>query len=149
MIETFRLSKVYSRDRGIKDINLEINTGEIFGILGPNGSGKSTLIKILATYLEPTSGSFKILRYDNKKETLKIRKNLGVLFETSSHFEELSGLENALFFAKIYGVNDGKQTNSLFQEFLLDEAKNEPVKNYSFGMKRKLMFFPKIIYIPF
>lgn len=138
MIETFNLSKIYSRGRGIKDVNFKIGSGDIFGILGPNGSGKSTLIKILSTYLEPTSGFFRIAGYQNKKDDLKIKKNIGVVFETDSHFEEFSGLENAFFWAKVYGVNDKKQIDLLFREFLLVEAKNDSVKNYSFGMKRKL-----------
>jgi ABC-type multidrug transport system ATPase subunit len=138
MIETIGLSKIYSSGEGIRDINIKINPGEIFGILGPNGSGKSTLIKTLSTYFEPTAGSFKIFNYDNKKGTLEIRKNIGVLFEISSHFEELSGLENAIFFGEIYGVKDKKQTENLFKEIFLAEAKNTQVKNYSYGMKRKL-----------
>ena len=138
MIETLNLSKIYPGGQGIKQVNFQVESGEVFGMLGPNGSGKSTLIKVLSTYLEPTSGSFEIVGYKNKKDDLKIKKNIGVLFETDSHFEELSGLENALFLAKIYGVNDEKQIDSLFREFLLAEAKNGPVKNYSFGMKKKL-----------
>jgi len=138
VIETFNLSKIYPEGGGIRDVNFKVSQGEVFGILGPNGSGKSTLIKVLSTYFDPTSGFFKILGYQNKKDDLKIKKNIGVMFETDPHFEELSGLENALFLAKIYGVHNEKQINSLFREFLLVEAKNSPVKNYSFGMKRKL-----------
>lgn len=138
MIETLNLSKIYPGGQGIEQVNLQVGPGEVFGILGPNGSGKSTLIQVLSTYLEPTSGSFEILGYKNKKDELKIKKSIGVLLETSSHFEELSGLENAVFLAKIYGVNDEKQIDSLFEEFLLAKEKNEPVKNYSLGMKRKL-----------
>jgi ABC-2 type transport system ATP-binding protein len=148
MIEIFNLSKLYSPNQGIKDINLKINPGEIFGILGPNGSGKSTLIKTLSTYLEPTSGFFKILGFDNRRDVFKIKKDIGVLFETSSHFEKLSGLENVLFLAKIYSQIDKKQINSLFQEFSLDEVKNEPVKNYSYGMKRKLSLIKALSHNP-
>lgn len=148
MIETFQLCKFYSSGQGIKDINLKINSGEIFGILGPNGSGKSTLIKTLSTYFEPNSGYFKILGYDNRNDISKIRQNIGVLFETSSHFEELSGLENACFFGEIYGTKDEKYIETLFKNFFLGEAKNTPVKNYSYGMRRKLGLIEAFLHNP-
>lgn len=149
MIETIGLSKIYSSGEGIKDINIKINPGEIFGILGPNGSGKSTLIKTLSTYLKPTSGSFKILGYEAKseKDIAEIKKNIGVVFEAASHFEELSGLDNAYFFGKIYGT-DSRKIDSFFGDFFLEKAKKEPVKNYSYGMKRKLSLIEALCHNP-
>jgi ABC-2 type transport system ATP-binding protein len=128
MIETFNLTKIYPQtNRGIKNINLKIEKGEIFGLCGVNGSGKTTLIKVLCGILIPTSG----------KINLNNCSSVGVLLDYDAHYENLTGWENVIFFSKFYRVNESVLTR-LFKLFDIYSYRNEKVITYSSGMKRKL-----------
>jgi ABC-2 type transport system ATP-binding protein len=148
MIETFALSKIYpSSGKGVKNINLRISKGEIFGLLGPNGSGKSTLIKVLSTLLQPTQGYFKIQGYSSRDYVEEIRRKIGVVFDQTSHFEKLTGFENVYFFSKIYNVKK-PEIFRLLKEFNLYQYKDQLVKTYSRGMKQKLSLVEAFVHEP-
>ena len=123
MIETNRLTKIFKPQiplirrlggRGatrevvaLRDVNLSINAGEIFGLVGRNAQGKTTLIKSIATLLEPTAGSVKVFGLDAARHARVIRKRIGlVTSEERSFYGRLSGLQNLLFFARLNGLPD-------------------------------------------
>lgn len=151
VLETFRLSKLYAPGRGITDVTLAVEAGEILGLLGPNGSGKSTLLAVLSTRLCPTAGSFRILGHDGFYEPHAVRHLLGYVPEGTPHWSDLSGYQNAWFFAKAYGLDDAtarERLEALLTWAGLWEQGHDLVKNYSYGMKRKLLLVEALVHQP-
>lgn len=142
------ISKSYGKLEALKDINLEINEGEIFVLLGANGSGKSTLLKTLATLYLPDQGQISMFGKDRVKE---IRSQIGVLFDNIVHWDRLTGYENAWFFARSYGLSK-EETRSrleeLFTKFSLHDNQDDPVLTYSYGMRRKLALIEALVHKP-
>ena len=89
-IETDKLTKYYGKDRGILDLNLKINEGEIFGFIGPNGSGKTTTIRLFLSLLFPTSGSGMIFHYDIAKDGPRIKKIVGFMPTEVNYYENMT-----------------------------------------------------------
>ncbi|MCD6300765.1 MAG: ABC transporter ATP-binding protein [Staphylothermus sp.] len=139
IIEIINVSKVYDSRKILDNINLEIRESTTYALLGPNGAGKTTLINIILGIIKPTSG--KVLIKGKPPTDPSVRKNIGYCPQEPSLFERLTGMENLLFFAQIYGLdkNDAKKRiNSLLEKLGLTEYKNTLVAKYSGGMKKKL-----------
>ncbi|EQD79081.1 daunorubicin resistance ABC transporter ATPase subunit [mine drainage metagenome] len=103
IIETVNLTKTYPGNiLAVKQINLKVKKGEILGFLGPNGAGKTTTIKMLSTSIDPTSGSATIMGYDVVKDSLKVRKIIGVVPQDLTNDEDLKAIENLRMVAKFY-----------------------------------------------
>jgi ABC-2 type transport system ATP-binding protein len=137
--------------RGVSEVSLEIQPGEVFGLLGPNGSGKSTLLRILSTAIEPDSGTFRVADVDGLKEKQEARAKMGLMVDRPTHYGELSAWANAYFFARAYGVEEGKVDGvlaKLFDYFGLAEYKDDRVKTYSYGMGKKLALIEAIAHEP-
>jgi ABC-2 type transport system ATP-binding protein len=119
-----------------------VEKGECFGLLGPNGAGKTTLTKIIVGLLQPKEGHVIIKGIDVHKETGKIKPLLGVCFQESIFYEDLTGKENLQFVASLYNIPRGKVkeavSNSLNQVLLTEKDANKRVEHYSGGMKRRL-----------
>jgi ABC-2 type transport system ATP-binding protein len=79
VINTTDLTKFYGEHRGVLDVNLEINEGEVFGLLGPNGAGKTTCIRVFLDFIHPTFGSATVLGMDSRADSVQIRKRVGYL----------------------------------------------------------------------
>jgi ABC-2 type transport system ATP-binding protein len=88
----------------VRDLNLEVNRGEIFGVLGPNGAGKSTTIRMLCGILDPTGGRGSVIGFDIQREAERIKERIGYMTQRFSLYEDLSVEENLSFYAGIYGV---------------------------------------------
>ncbi|HHX61411.1 MAG TPA: ABC transporter ATP-binding protein [Epulopiscium sp.] len=132
------LSKKYKNNRGIQDINLEINRGEIFGFLGPNGSGKTTAMKIMVGLMKTDKGDVRINGYSISKDYEQAMKNVGCIIESVTPFPYLTAYENMKLCARFYDdVNDRQIDKSLKITGLIN-YKNEKIKNYSLGMKQRL-----------
>jgi ABC-2 type transport system ATP-binding protein len=145
LIEVKNISKTFTSKKrkihALKNLNLKIKKGEIFGIIGPTGAGKTTLIKILSTLILPDEGEAYINGFDILKEDEKVREIIGVVAGefTRALYWRLSGRENIEFFAKIKGLNNYKrEIDYLLEIFDLKGRENEPVMKYSTGMKHKL-----------
>ncbi len=138
------LSKSFGKKRALDSASMEISAGTIDVLLGRNGSGKTTLAKILAGVLRPDEGRVEIpddLAGDR----------IGFLFDTSAHWNALTGEENAWFFARSFGLDQKLATEriaSLFQKLALDEVAGDLVSTYSFGMKRKLAIAEAMVHRP-
>ena len=151
MIEIKDLRKTYGDIDAIKGLNLIINEGQIFGLLGPNGAGKTTLISILAGYIRPTSGNGFIEDKSVIECNDELKKIIGVVPQEISLYSSLTGQENLEFFGRMYGIN-ARGLKSRIGEILgfvgLKERKDDIVKNYSGGMKRRLNLACGIINAP-
>lgn len=139
IIRTERLTKFYGPTRGVEDLNLEIQTGEIFGFLGPNGAGKTTTVRLLLGLIRPTRGQATIFGLDTWQDAVAIKERLGVLSEALSLYEGMSGAEFLLFMDQL----QPQQTPTLRDE-LADRLKlsqrdlGRRIRDYSRGMRQKL-----------
>lgn len=125
----------------IKDLNLNVNAGERFGIFGPNGAGKTTLMSLMTGLLPYNKGTLKIMGKEIKSNKKNINKIIGLVPQDFSFYEELSPAENMEFFGAWYGLkaNQIKQkTNELLQVMGLSDVQKKPVKQFSGGMKRRV-----------
>ncbi|MBP2079923.1 ABC transporter ATP-binding protein [Oceanobacillus polygoni] len=141
--------KKFGKHEVLKDINLEIEEGEIFGLLGPSGAGKSTLVKELAGLDVPTSGENYI--FDEKMPTLKLMQRIGYMAQADALYEELSANENLHFFASLYGLKGKKKKERIkkvMQLVDLSDHLNKLVSNYSGGMKRRLSLAIALLHEP-
>lgn len=146
VIETFNLTKIFKFEKdktkeliALKDINISIKKGEIFGLLGPNGAGKTTLVQILTTLIKPTKGTALVNGYDVYKNPNKSKRNVALMIDSTMFYPSLTGYQNLSFYAKIYGIpNHKKKIYRITKEFGLDNALNQYTTYYSTGMKMKL-----------
>lgn len=132
------LSKKYKNNRGVQDINLEVDRGEIFGFLGPNGAGKTTVIKIMVGLMKPDKGNVRINGYDISEEYEKAMKNVGCIIENVVQFPYLTAYENMKLRGRFYDSIDDAQIDKALEITGLIKYKNEKIKNYSLGMKQRL-----------
>jgi ABC-2 type transport system ATP-binding protein len=134
----------------LKELNLEIQPGEIFGLLGPNGAGKTTLIKILTTLLIPTEGKATVADYDIVDEANDVRRSVGcMLMGERGLYWKLTGRENLNLFGSLYRVpNDYKEKKIewLVEVLELEEFIDRPVESYSSGQKMKVAFAKAMIH---
>jgi ABC-2 type transport system ATP-binding protein len=140
-----------SSGRGVMDVSLAVDPGEIFGLVGPNGSGKSTLLRVLSTAIEPDSGTFRVGGVDGLREKRKVRAGIGLMVDRPTHYGDLSGWANAYFFARAYGMEEEKATSTLaelFGYFDLAEYRDEKAKTYSYGMGKKLALIEAVAHGP-
>lgn len=138
MIEVKGLSKRYGELLAVDGISFSIKKGEIFGFLGPNGAGKTTTIKILTGELEPTDGDVKVAGFNPVSDRKNLHKIIGVVPEAQNLYERMTAKENLAFFAKLYDINP-KRVDELLEQFDLQEWANKKVKNFSLGMKQRLL----------
>lgn len=153
-VEVRGLVKIYGSVRALDCLDLNVEEGTIHALLGPNGAGKTTLIRILTTQLLPNKGEAKVFGLEVTKHAQKIREMLGYVPQEVSLWTDLTGYENLLIYAKIYGIpsSERKRTIEEVLELMeLKDAANRLVRTYSGGMFRKLeiassiMIRPKIL----
>ena len=156
MIEIKNLVKKYKNIIAVDNTNLKINDNEIFGLLGPNGAGKTTLIHILATLIKPSYGTAIINGYDIINEPSKVRSSIGIVFQAPSSDDILTGYENLKIHSLLYNVDSHireKRISDVLELVGLTNRKNDQVKKYSGGMRRRLeiarglLHKPKVIFL--
>lgn len=151
MIKIRDLVKRFENFTAISNLNLEIFDNEIFGLLGPNGAGKTTLIHILATLIKPTSGTAIINGFDISSQPSKVRASIGIVFQAPSSDDMLTGYENLKIHSLLYNVTS-KIREKRIEEVLdlvgLSERKNDQVKKYSGGMRRRLEIARGLLHKP-
>eukprot|EP00130_Batrachochytrium_dendrobatidis_P008505 XP_006683380.1 hypothetical protein BATDEDRAFT_15107 [Batrachochytrium dendrobatidis JAM81] len=144
-----QVSKQFGKHEVLKNINLEINEGEIFGLLGPSGAGKSTLVKELAGLDVPTTGENYL--FQEKMPSLKLMERVGYMAQADALYEDLTANENLQFFASLYGLKGKKQKqriNEVMQIVNLTDHLHKPVRNYSGGMKRRMSLAIALLHEP-
>jgi len=152
VIEINELTKSYDNKLNALDsISLNIKKGEIFGFLGPNGSGKTTTVRLLNGILTPTSGEARILGLDIKTKQTEIHRRSGVMTETALMYENLTGMENLLFFGRMFSMpmQEIKERSATLLEALeLTDSADKKVEAYSTGMKRRLSIARALLHRP-
>lgn len=153
MIELRNLSKSYNKGavKAVDDLNLTVNSGEIFGFLGPNGAGKTTTIKMMAGLLNPDKGTININGYDMQRQPLEVKRNIGYVPDNPDVFDRLTGIEYLEFMADVYGVSaEDRKTRigSYLEMFNLSDAAQDLIKSYSHGMKQKIVLTGALIHDP-
>ena len=136
IIKINNLTKDYGNGKGIFNVNICVNKGEVFGFLGPNGAGKTTTIRNLMGFIKADSGSCEILGMDCFKEAEKIQEKLGYLAGEIAFFDDLTGIKLLNFIADMKGLKDRSRMNELIERFELDPKGK--VKKMSKGMKQKI-----------
>lgn len=128
--------------QALQDISLTIPQGEVFGLLGKNGAGKTTLIRILCGLIRPTNGYATIFGHDVVKESLIVRKRIALLPQEASCYENLTARENILYYGGMHGL-EGEELKSRTEELIrlvgLEDRANNVTKEFSGGMKRKVL----------
>ena len=140
MIQIQNVSKSFKDTFAIKNLNLEVNKGEILGLLGANGAGKSTTINMLLGFLNPEKGTVLINNIDTSKNAQETRKYIGYIPENVNLYPYLSGLENLDYFCKLAGLkySESELENYLNICGLQSNAHSKKVSGYSKGMRQKV-----------
>ncbi|WP_243060944.1 ATP-binding cassette domain-containing protein [Nocardioides sp. SR21] len=150
-IETHDLVKVFGEQRAVDGVDLAIPTGGVYGVLGPNGAGKTTTIKMLATLLVPDGGTATVLGHDVAREPAKVRARVAMTGQFASLDEDLTGLENLVLLARLYGYSRPAakaRAVELLEAFGLGDAIKKQVKAYSGGMRRRIDIAGSIVVRP-
>jgi len=156
IIETNQLTKSFNGLKAVDKLDITVEAGEIFGFLGPNGAGKTTTINMLCTILKPTSGYAKVNGYDIVKESMHVRRSIGIVFQEPSIDDRLTGRENLYMHANLYGVNPSEQkdrVDRILKLVELEDRADDLMRTYSGGMRRRLelgrglIHYPKVLFL--
>jgi len=151
IIEVDNLKKYYTDVKAVDGISFQVFPGELFGFLGPNGAGKTTTIKLLTGLARASDGKLRISGIDITKDPKKAQHLIGVVPDESNLYPELSGFDNLVFCASLYGMRSAEsqvRANELLKMFNLADAGHRKFGGYSKGMKRKLTIAAGIIHDP-
>ena len=156
MIRVRNLSKTFGTFTAVDDLSFEVAEGEIFAFLGPNGAGKTTTIKMLTTLLKPTEGSIELDGLDPQTHQNAVRQCFGIVFQDPSLDGDLSAWENMEIHGVLYHVPHKvrrQRSEELLKLFELWDRRDDQVKKFSGGMKRRLeiargfLHTPKILFL--
>ena len=156
MIQVQSLTKTFDQFTAVNDISFHVETGEIFAFLGPNGAGKTTTIKMLTTLLRPTSGTIHLDGFDPWVKQRDARQRFGIVFQDPSLDSEQTAYENMELHGILYHVPSrvrAPRIEALLRQFELWERRDDYVKTFSGGMKRRLeiargfLHTPKILFL--
>ncbi|MBU3110556.1 ABC transporter ATP-binding protein [Clostridium lacusfryxellense] len=137
-IEIKNLSKLYKNGRGITDINIDINKGDIFGFLGPNGAGKTTAMKIMTGLIKPDSGDVKVFGQSIQEDYQNVMKEVGCIIETAECYQYLTAYENLKQASRYYENVDDDRIHEVLELTGMLKYKNEKPRKFSLGMKQRL-----------
>ncbi len=145
------LRKSFGDLEAVKGVSLQVARGEVFGLLGPNGAGKTTTISMLTGLLEPTDGKITVDGLDLETHTNEVKAKLGLVPQELALYPTLSARQNLMFFGRIYGLK-GTELRERVDEVLemigLTERANDPIKEYSGGMKRRVNIGAGLLHKP-
>jgi len=147
IIDITGLSKFYGKARGIENINLEINEGDIFGFIGPNGAGKSTTIRLLMNMIFPTAGSARIMGMDVIRETKKIKMQVGYIPSDASAYSSMDVREFLSYCIRFYQSPNGEQRISELSE-LFELDLNRQIADLSLGNRKKVSIVQSLLHNP-
>ncbi|QBS38325.1 ATP-binding cassette domain-containing protein [Thermaerobacter sp. FW80] len=150
-VETVQLTRSFGDFVAVDHLDLAIPAGTIFGLLGPNGAGKSTTIKMLTTLLPPSGGTARVAGFDVVRQPAAVRRRVGYVPQFLSADGALTGYENLLIFAKLYGI-PARERYGRIMELLelvgLGDAAHTLVRRYSGGMIRRLEIAQSLLHRP-
>lgn len=129
------LVKQFGRFAALRGVNATFAAGRLYAILGDNGAGKTTFLRSLAGLMMPTRGSISMLGTSNLRE---VCSQLGYMAHPSLLYDEMSGMENLRYFARLYGIVDDERCETVIRAVKLDPALARPVGQYSQGMRQRM-----------
>ena len=139
IIQVQELRKDFGYLQALSGVSFNLNKGDFLTIFGPNGAGKTTLIKILTGLMRPTSGSAIIDGFDALEGNSMLRSRIGVISHATCLYPDLTALENLLFYAKLYGLDDPEErANKSISASGLQLRRHDPIRIYSRGMQQRL-----------
>ena len=151
MIKIRSLVKKYGDQIAVDNLTLDINENEVFGLLGSNGAGKTTIIHMLATLLNPSSGSATVNGYDIVCQPAKVRSSIGIVFQAPSSDDMLTGYENLQLHSMLYSIprhTRKQRIDEVLKLVGLTERRHDQVKTYSGGMRRRLEIARGLLHKP-
>lgn len=150
-IKLANLSKSYGKQVAVKNLNIEVPKGELFGFLGPNGAGKTTTIKMITGLLEPTGGTAEINGINMWDEPLNAKKQIAYVPDQPNLYPKLTGWEYIQFIASVFRIPERDyraRAEDLLYTFSLADRANELIGSYSHGMKQKIAICGALVHEP-
>lgn len=138
ILQTNHLSKTIGGRELVKDVNIHVNKGEIYGLLGPNGAGKTTVMKMVTALLKPTGGNIWLFGRELGQTSYEVLKRMGSIIEFPCFYEHMSGKDNLKLHCEYMGYYTPGSVGNALEMLDLTDAADKPVKNYSLGMKQRL-----------
>ncbi|HLK57558.1 MAG TPA: ATP-binding cassette domain-containing protein [Chthonomonadaceae bacterium] len=156
MIEAKELSKQFTdKKRGViqavNQVSFQCSPGEIFGLLGPNGAGKTTLLRMLATILQPTSGTATVAGFDICKQPQEVRSHIGYLSNSTALYERLTGREMVAYFGALHGLTPQEiqqRSEEIFAELDMNDFVDGRCDKFSSGQKQRVSIARTILHQP-
>jgi ABC-2 type transport system ATP-binding protein len=151
MIQTTNLTRHFGTLAAVKDLNMTVEPGELFGFLGPNGAGKTTTIRMLVGLLRPTSGSAVVAEHDIQQEPLAVKRAVGYLAQTPLLYDKLTGWEFLRFVGGLHSLSDeviANRAEELLALVDLTEKADQLIKSYSGGMRHKIGLCSAMLHKP-
>ncbi len=149
IIRLEKINKTFAGTQIINNLSFSVQRGEILGFLGPNGSGKTTTIRLINGVIYPDSGQISVAGFDPVTAGNEVRKRCGVLTESAGLYENMTALDNLLFFAELYEVKSPlSRAKELLADFGLSDATKKKVGIFSTGMKKRLGIAKALLHNP-
>ena len=151
MINLKNISKNYGETIALQNVSLKIEKGELFGLLGPNGAGKTTMINIINTFLPFDEGEIFINDLSLRDNKEKIKQKIGIIPQEIALYDELTAFENLKFWGEIYSISKPelkKRCEEILKMVGLYDRRNDPLKKYSGGMKRRINIAAGLLHNP-
>lgn len=152
MLKIKGLTKQFGEITAVSEVSFRVSKGEIFGLLGENGAGKTTTLRMLATMLQPTSGTAELAGYDLITQPEQVRSSIGILFGGESGlYDRLSAEENIAYFGRLNNMREAQlreRIQELSQTFHMEEYIRRRAGKFSKGMKQKVAFARSIVHNP-
>ena len=148
-IEARGLSRRFGGTLAVDAVDLEVRAGEALAVFGPNGAGKTTLLRLLTLGLRPTTGTFRIAGCAPRRDSLLIRRQIGVIAHATRLYDALTGRENLELYARLYGVAEPRaRAAELLRSIDLEHRADEPVRVLSRGLKQRLTIARALVHDP-
>ncbi|MBD3389760.1 ATP-binding cassette domain-containing protein [Candidatus Micrarchaeota archaeon] len=156
IISASNITKKFNSFTAVNSVSLQVEKGEIFGLLGPNGAGKTTFISMLVTMKRPSSGRAEVNGFDVSSDPRGVRKSIGIVFQDQALDEELTAYENLDLHAALYSVPRNEREIRIMEVLKmveLDSRRDDQVKTFSGGMRRRLeiarglIHYPKVLFL--
>ena len=148
ILQTNNLTKTIGGKDLVKNVNLHIKKGEIYGFLGPNGAGKTTVMKMITSLWKPTGGSIEIFGETLTPQSYEVLKRMGSIIEFPTFYNHMTGYENLRLHCEYMGYYKHDSIENALDMLDLTDAAQKPVKNYSLGMKERLSIARAILCKP-
>lgn len=151
VIETEHLTKKFKQLTAVNNLDLSVKEGDTFGFLGPNGAGKTTTIRMLTGFLKPTLGKVRIMGYDVFKDGKSAKEHIGLVPDMFGLYDVLNAEEHLRYYGALYGMSKSdcsKRTDRVLSLVELDEHRKRKIKEYSHGMRQRLVIAAALLNNP-